>query len=175
MSRRTGPPGRETAVAASTERRSWYGYGSITRIEKSRFGRLLNDATRIYAEVALFGLPILLYIMDAPAAGWFDAKATGLVALVTMTVVGTLIRTGTIRPLATQTDGWVTLTPWLLVLRAVYFNVALVIAIFGGVAVGTFLGSWPGGLLWAGAVSTVAMLAFPRCGQTWLQWVRAQH
>jgi hypothetical protein len=92
MSRREGPPGRETAAARSNVRRVWYGYGQLGRAEKSGFGLFLHDTVRIYAEVSVLSLPVLLAIMAAPAPGALDAEATGLVAWLTMTVAGTLGR-----------------------------------------------------------------------------------
>lgn len=172
MNRRDGPPGRETAAAHSRMRRIWYGYGSLARDEKSRFGLFLNDLSRLYAEVSLFALPTLLFIMDYPAAGWFDAKATGILAWMTMTLVGTLIRIGWIRPLASETRGWVTLDPWLIVLRLGYFNLAVATATFGGLFVATVVGWSSAGLLWSGGVAAVSMLSFPALAEAWLTWVR---
>lgn len=80
---RRGTPGRESAAARSTERQIWYGYGQLTRAEKSRFGVFLHDTTRLFAEVSVFSLPVLLFVMEYPATGWFDAKATGIVAWLT--------------------------------------------------------------------------------------------
>jgi hypothetical protein len=91
---RRGTPGRESAAARSTERQIWYGYGQLTRAEKSRFGVFLHDTTRLFAEVSVFSLPVLLFVMEYPATGWFDAKATGIVAWLTAVIVGTLVRGG---------------------------------------------------------------------------------
>ncbi|SNR23284.1 hypothetical protein [Halorubrum vacuolatum] len=148
MSRRRGPPGRETAAAESNERRSWYGYGHLTRTEKSGVGIFLHDATRIFSEVTVFSLPVLLFVMDYPAGGWFDAKATGLLAWTVAILAGTLIRGGWVRPAGTETRGWVSLSPVLLMFRVPYFNAVFGVAIFGGL--------WVGGLL-QGAVSSSAI------------------
>lgn len=172
MRHRDDPTGRETTLANSTRRRIWYGYGSTGRAEKTAFGRLLNDATRIAAEVAIFGLPTLLYIMYLPPDGWFDAKATGLIALLTMTLVGSLIRIGTVRPLGSREYGWVTLVPWLLVLRVGYLNLGLATAVLGGPVVASATGSVAVGVGWTVAVSTLAISAFPRTAEVWLSLVR---
>jgi hypothetical protein len=176
MSRREGPPGRETAAARSNVRRIWYGYGQLGRAEKNRLGLFLHDTVRIYAEVSVLSLPVLFAIMAVPATGRLDAKATGLVAWLTMTFAGTLIRGGWVRPLATPALGWVRLSPALLVLRVGYFNLALAVAAFGGVAVagavpavvtGPAVG--PGlALAWAGSVAVVSTFAFPRVAGEWL-------
>ncbi|XVH33347.1 hypothetical protein ACNS7O_15205 (plasmid) [Haloferacaceae archaeon DSL9] len=103
--------------------------------------------------------------MDYPAAGWYDAKATGLIAWMTMTVVGTLIRVGWVRPLATPTRGWVTLQPSLLLLRVGYFNVVLATATFGGLAI-IDIGWWPpSGLFLASGAGALGILAFPRIAE----------
>jgi len=176
MSRREGPPGRETATARSNVRRIWYGYGQLGRTEKSGFGLFLHDIVRIYAEVSILSLPVLFAIMAAPAPGQLDAKATGLVAWLTMTLVGTLVRGGWVRPLGTPTPGWVRLSPSLLVLRVGYFNAALAVAAFGGLSVAAAVAGFAAGslaaplaaLAWAGTAAAVSMLAFPRVSGEWL-------
>ena len=164
MERRRGPPGRETDAASSTDRRIWYGYGTLGRAEKDPFGMFLQDIIRVFGEISVFALPSLLAVMFVETGTWYDAKATGLVAWILMATVGALIRGGWIRPLATDVRGWVTLSPWLLVLRFVYFNAAFSTATFGGVAVGAAV--WgPASLLWAGSVAVLSILLFPRIGE----------
>jgi len=177
---RRGTPGRESAAARSTERQIWYGYGQLTRTEKSRFGVFLHDTTRLFSEISVFSLPVLLFVMEYPATGWFDAKATGIVAWLTAVVVGTLVRGGFVRPLGTSTPGWVTLSPSLLLARVPYFNVGLALAIFGGLRVEqTIPGLAPmsgavgvvAGLAWAAGVATLLSLCFPRFAERWLSVV----
>ncbi|QSG04147.1 hypothetical protein [Natranaeroarchaeum sulfidigenes] len=165
MKRQRGPPGRETTAAESTERRIWYGYGTLGRAEKDPLGMFLQDVIRIYGEVTVISLPILLLVHILPAGVWYDATGAALVAWILMTLVGTLIRGGWVQPLATDTPGWVTLSPWLLVLRVLYFNVTFVVAAFGGVFLGAALGWTPVSVLWAGAVAILSMLFFPRTGE----------
>ena len=167
---RTEPPGRETGVAESSRRRVFYGYGSSTTVEKSGFGRFLDDVVRVYAEVSVFALPVLLYIMDYPAGGWFDVKATGLLAWSTMTLVGALIRGGWIQPLWTDVLGWVRLTPWLVVLRVGYLPVVFAGAVFGGYWVAGVAGV-AAGSVWAVVVAAGGMLAFPHIAEQWLSWL----
>jgi len=170
VTRRRGPPGRETAAAESNERRSWYGYGHLTRTEKDGYGLFLHDATRIFTEVTVFSLPVLLFVMDYPASGWFDAKATGLLAWAVAIIVGTLIRGGWVRPWGSETLGWVSLSPSLLALRVPYFNAVLALAIFGGLQVGTLLTTVgasstvmvAGGLSVAAVTPLIGFLVFPR-------------
>lgn len=163
-------PGRETNVANSCRRRVFYGYGSSARVRKNGFGRFLDDTVRVYAEVSVFALPVLLYIMDYPAGGWFDAKATGLLAWSAMTLVGALIRGGWIQPPGTETPGWVRLTPWLLALRVGYLPVILALAVFGGLWAAGPAGVVAGSA-WAVAVAAVGVLLFPRVSELWLAWV----
>lgn len=176
MSRRQGPPGRETAAALSRDRWIWYGYGTLGRAEKDGAGVFLHDTVRIYAEVSVFSLPVLFWIMSVPPAGWLDAKATGLVAWMTMTLVGTLIRGGWVRPIATPALGWVRLSPSLLLLRLGYFNLTLALATFGGLAAAAVVeGVLPATLWipviavsWAAGVAAVSVLAFPWTADEWL-------
>lgn len=177
---RRGTPGRESAAARSTERRIWYGYGQLARAEKSRFGVFLHDATRLFAEISIVSLPVLLVVMETPAVGWFDAKATGLVAWIAAVLAATLVRGGFVRPLATPTLGWVTLSPPLLLARVPYFNAGLAVAIFGGLrAERSLVGVDPAsggigvavGLAWAAGVATLLSLCFPRFAERWLSIV----
>jgi hypothetical protein len=94
MDRRPRYPGRETAAAESRNRRTWYGYGKIARVEKSRFGVFLHDVTRIYGEISVLSLPALLVIFHYPKTTFVDVTAMALVAWMTMVLVGTLIRGG---------------------------------------------------------------------------------
>lgn len=167
MSRREGPPGRETAAARSRKRRIWYGYGSLARGEKNGLGLFLHDTTRVFAEVSVLSLPCLFLIMGTPPSGVFDAKATGLLAWLTMTLIGTFIRGGWIRPLASPSLGWVRLAPSLLVLRLGYFNIVMLLAAFGGLAVGSPPGGPLLGLAWAGSVAVLGTLVFPRVAEEW--------
>ncbi|WP_123624614.1 hypothetical protein [Halorubrum sp. CSM-61] len=177
---RRGTPGRESAAARSRERRIWYGYGQLTRAEKSRFGVFLHDTTRLFAEISVFSLPVLLLVIEHPATGRFDAKATGLVAWIAAVVAATLVRGGFVRPLATPTPGWVTLSPSLLLLRIPYFNGGLALAIFGGLWVERSIAvlapasggiGVAAGLAWAAGVATLASLSFPGIADRWLSTV----
>lgn len=166
MSRREGPPGRETAAARSRERLVWYGYGSLRRATKDGPGLFLHDTLRVFAEVSVLSLPCLLLIEATPPPGPFDAKATGLLAWLTMTFVGTLVRGGWIRPIVTTAPGWVRLSPPLLLLRIGYFNAVMLLAAFGGLAAGTSVVGTPLiGLTAAGLVAVLGTLAFPRVAE----------
>lgn len=178
MSRRR-VPGRETDAAESNTRRTWYGYGQLAQAEKRGVGLFLHDTPRVFAEISVVSLPVLLFVMEYPADGWFDAKATALVAWTTAVVVGTLVRIGAVHPIATPTPGWVTLSPRLVALRVPYFNAALALAIFGGLAMeGAITGVGAGGTVgvgagigWAATVSAGAVLAFPRVADEWVSVV----
>jgi len=158
---------RETAAAESGERLTWYGYGQVTRVEKTGLGVFLHDITRIYGEISVISLPALFVIWLYPTTRFVDVTAMALVAWLMMVLTGTLIRGGSVPPLATTTLGWVTLTPTLLVLRFGYFNLGLLGASFGGLAVATVAGS-AAGLLLAGGSATALILVFPRVAELWL-------
>lgn len=176
MSRR-GAPGRESEAAQSTERRIWYGYGQLGRAEKTRFGVFLHDITRVFSEISILSLPVLLAVMEHPPTGWFDAKATGLIAWLTAVLVGTLVRGGFVRPLLTPALGWVTLSPSLLLARVPYFNGGLALAIFGGLWVkqsasgAATLSGGAGiaaGIAWTVGIAALLSLLFPWFAERWL-------
>ncbi len=163
-----GPPGRETAAARTNVRRGWYGYGNLARFEKSGTGMFLTDVVRVYGEVSIISLPALLLVWVYPQTTFFDVTAMALVAWMAMTLVGTLVRGGWVRPLATAFPGWVTLAPTLLVLRFLYFNLAILMAAFGGLALAAATGRPAVGLLFATLVAVGTTLLFPRSADEWL-------
>ena len=167
-SRRRGPRGRETAAAESGTRQIWYGYGHLSRREKDGYGVFLHDVVRIYGEVSVISLPVLLFVWAYPTTAFLDVTAMATVAWLTMTLVGTLVRGGWIQPLATDTPGWVTLAPTLLGLRLGYFNLTFAVSSFGGLALADVTGVGPLGLLWSIGVAALAMLLFPRVAEEWL-------
>ena len=167
-SRRRGPRGRETAAALSGTRRVWYGYGNLSRAEKNGYGVFLHDLVRIYGEVSIIGLPLLLFVWAYPTTAFLDVTAMATVAWLTMTLAGTLIRGGWVQPLATEVPGWVTLAPPLLLLRLGYFNLIFAVSAFGGLGFAAVTGSGPLGLAWSFGIAALAILLFPRAAEGWL-------
>lgn len=159
-------PGRQTRPAYSATRRTWYGYGRLAHVEKSAFGRVLHDCPHVFGDVSLPALPVLFAVMAAPGRGVYDATAACLVGWMTMVAVGTTIRGGWIRPLGTETLGWVALAPSLIALRVVYYNGSLAVAVFGGLALADAVGYAPLSLIVAFAVAVASTLAFPRLGES---------
>ncbi|WP_265111829.1 hypothetical protein [Halosolutus halophilus] len=174
MNRDRSNPARQTEPAYSTTRRTWYGYGSLATVEKSGFGRFLHDCSTVFGDVSIPSLPVLFALVAAPGTGPYDATAAGLVAWTSMVVVGTAIRGGWIAPLATDTLGWVSITPSLLVLRVVYYNFVLAVAVFGGVAVANAAGIAPLSLVVAAVVAIGSALTFPRLAESFYDAVRGR-
>lgn len=159
-------PGRKTRPAYSRRRRVWYGYGKQASDEKSRFGLLLHDAPYLFTEVSVLGLPALGYVFVVDFAGDVGITGTTFVVWLTMTALATAIHTGLVRPLATGTLGWVSISPTLVALRLVYYNLVLVVAAYGSVALAALVGYPSASLGIAAAVGAAAMLAFPRIGES---------
>lgn len=158
-------PGRNTRPAYTRRRRIWYGYGQQTEVEKSEFGCFLHDLPHVFADVFLPSIPVLLYVLvtaDSGSVGVIDAM---FVAWMTMTVVATAIRVGWIDPLATDTLGWVSISPWLVGLRIGYYNLTLVIAAYGGVFLAASVAYPPAVIGIAAVVALTATMAFPRLGE----------
>lgn len=154
-------PGRETRAANSRIRRTWYGYGKQTSAEKNAFGVFLHDLTYVFGEISIFGLPALFAIALAPWTATFGPRAAGLVAWTAMVGVAAGIRGGSIAPIATDALGWVSLSPWLAVVRIAYYNLVLFVAAFGGSGLATLVGVPPLSVAVALAIAIVATLAFP--------------
>lgn len=159
-------PGRKTRPAYASSRRSWYGWGSTGSGEKSAFGQFLHDAPYVFAEIAVLALPTLVWISATVVDGGFGVSGSAFAAWATMTLVVTAIHTGLVRPLATDTLGWVSITPPLVGLRFAYYNLALLAASYGSVALAALVGYSPAAFPSAVGVSALAMLAFPRLAET---------
>ncbi|NGM69409.1 hypothetical protein G6M89_10380 [Natronolimnobius sp. AArcel1] len=165
-------PGRQTGPATSTTRRTWYGYGKLSRTEKSGFGRFLHDCSSIFGDISMPALPMLLVVLLNPDPSGFGPVGAAIVTWATLILVGTLIRGGWIKPFATDTLGWVSITPVLVLVRIVYFNSAIALAVFGSTSLAAALGIEPLVLVFAALISAVAALAFPRVGESVYRRVR---
>ncbi|WP_435073263.1 hypothetical protein [Halorubrum sp. HHNYT27] len=165
---RRGPPGRETSAATSTYRNEFLAIGNRAGSEKDRLGALLTDFGRIAGEVGILTLPVMLYLPFAvgqpPAL--FE---TWLAGLTTAVVVATLIRNGRIASLPfTDAPGWARLFPTLILLRLLYFNGALLAAVYSGGAVVVATGVAVAGVAWSVLVSGAATLLFPAAVDRWM-------
>ncbi|USZ69916.1 hypothetical protein NGM10_16055 (plasmid) [Halorussus salilacus] len=163
--RRAERPGRQIEAAESRRRRSWDGNSLGAVSEKDPLGLLLDDAAYVFADVSVFSIPILYTVMMTSPARWYGTKTSALVAWAAMVGVGTLIRGGWVRPLGTDVRGWVSLTPWLVLFRVVYFNAALAAAAYGGEAA-VQLGSPAGSLATGAVVGAVSVGVFPRLAES---------
>ena len=165
---------RQTRPATSRRRQSWSGWGEGSVAEKDGVGVFLDDVTYVFADVSVFGLPLLAVVLVSGGNEWVGLKTAALVAWLTMVAVGTLIRGGWVTPLATDAPGWVAVTPWLVVLRVGYYNAALALAAYGGRALGVSVASSVAGSLWpslatvgvALLVGALATALFPRIAES---------
>lgn len=165
---REGPPGRETRAATSTYRSEFLGIGNRAGSEKDRLGALLADFGRIVGEVGALTLPVMLFLPFA-VGGPLGRFETWLAGLTTMIAVATLIRNGRIASLPfTDAPGWARLFPTLLVLRLLYFNGTLLVAIYGGSVVVGLTGLVAAGAAWALLVAGGATLLFPGAVDAWM-------
>jgi hypothetical protein len=99
-------------------------------------------------------------------AGEVGITGTTFVAWMTMTAVATAIHTGSVRPLATRMRGWVSISPVLVGLRVVYYNLVLLVAVFGSTTLAALTGYPFVAVGFAAVVGAVAMLAFPRLAES---------
>ena len=159
-------PGRKTAPAYTRRRRIWYGMGKTGSDEKSAFGRFLHDVPYVYAEISVVSLPALWYVLLTVRNGGFGVMGSALVVWTAMTLVATVIHMGSIRPLATGTLGWVSLSPSLVGLRLVYYNLAVLVGSYGSVALAALIGYPPLSLGTAAVVGILSMITFPRLAET---------
>lgn len=165
-----GPPGREPGPATTRVRRSWYGHGTLARVEKGPVNTFLHDVTYTFADVSMFGLPALFVVLLSASDAGFGAVSTTMVAWVTVAVVAAAIRGGWITPLATDTPGWVSMTWTLAGLRLLYYNVTILVAAYGSVALATALERPAASLGIAFVIATLATVAFPRLAESVSRW-----
>lgn len=137
---RNDHPCRATRPARSRRRRGWFGHGKTNAKEKGNFGRFLDDVVYAFADVSVPLVPFLWFVMVSIPNLFFGVKASALVAWTTMVVEVALIRGGWLSPLGTETPGWVSLTPSLLLLRLIYFNTLLAVVAYGGGSVAKTMG-----------------------------------
>lgn len=167
-------PGRDTKPAYSAERRTWYGHGTLTRAEKPPVRRYLHDVTYVFSELSVLGLPAIVLAFLFPDTSAYGVSAATLVAWLTMTAVAAGIRGGWIPPLATDVRGWLSLAPSLILLRVVYYNVVFLVVGFGSPALAQALEVPPVALALAAAASVLAVMIFPRLGESFYRWLTAE-
>ncbi|WP_331234041.1 hypothetical protein [Natronorarus salvus] len=107
-------------------------------------------------------MPVLAYVGTTDSVEGIGVTHPTFYRLLTMTVAATLIRGWWIGPLVTQTLGWVSLRPSLIALRVLYYNLALVVAVYGGLAVDADFGVETVSVGIAVIAGTVSILLFPR-------------
>lgn len=155
------PPGRETEAARSPDRRTWYGYGQLTRAEKRGAGRYLHDLTYTFADISVFGLPAVFFVFLATGEGAFGAGTVTLVVWLTMVATAAAIRGGWVTPLATSVPGWVSITPALVAVRICYYNAVIAATVAGSLLAADAVGSSPSAIAFAVALAVLATMAFP--------------
>lgn len=138
--------------------------------EKDGVGVLLDDVGYAFAEVSVFSIPVLYYVMVTEAAAWYGVKTGALVGWLAMVGVAAVVRGGWVTPPATDAPGWVSLTPWLVALRVPYYNGALALAAYGASEVAS-LGSPLASVGLALAVGALATALFPRVAETFYRAV----
>jgi len=159
-------PGRDTRPAYSDKRRTWYGFGTLTRAKKSPFGQYLHDIMYVFSELSVLGLPAIMLAFMYPDPSAYGVTSAVLITWLTMTTVGAGIRGGWVPPLGTEIRGWVSLAPSLIVLRLLYYNAVIAILSFGSPWLAEFLSFEPLTIVFAFVGSLLAVLVFPRLGES---------
>jgi len=134
MSRRRS---RDVRSATSDRRLTWYGWGKIARVPKTGFGQFLHDLARMYGDVSFSALPFLFLVWLSGEMSLFGFTTATIGVWFSLVFVGTLIRGGWIRPVLSDTPGWVAVAPSMIALRLVYYNVAMAISVFAAVTIGS--------------------------------------
>ena len=155
-------PTRDTSAAETRIRRSWHGLGHLSRTEKTRFGAILHDTSTIVGTICFVTMPVLYAVLISTDVRVFGVTGAAVLSIVTISSVGIAIRGGIVHPPGTDTPGWLSYNPWLVLLRIVYYNIVLAVAIFGSVIVADSVGLPVVSLIIAFSVSLAAGLILPR-------------
>lgn len=155
--------GRNTKAAQSRKRQTWAaGAGGVTTVEKDGFGLWIDDIVYAFTEISVTSLPILYIVLTTAGIEFFGAKSAAMIAWMTMVVVAGTIRGGWVTPLATDVPGWVSITPALVMLRLVYYNLVLGVTTYAGGMIGTTLALPLVSIVFAIFVAGLATGIFPR-------------
>jgi hypothetical protein len=167
------PPGRDTRPANSTSRSDWYGHGTAVTVEKSAFGRFIDDVVFVFADISFTSLPFFLYLLSSPNAVASGSKPATLVVWLSMVLVGAAVRGGWITPPGTSVKGWISLSPWLLLLRLLYYNSVLVVAFFGSRVLSTSLDSQLATVGFGLVLGALAIAVLPRIAEVYAGRIRS--
>ena len=132
----SGPSGRTPRPAETNTRRSFTGHGTLTTVEKDGLGLLIDDTVYAFADISVPCIPLLYVIMVTTTVEFGGIKSAAMIGWLTMVLGTALIRGGWIQPLFTDIPGWVSLSPLLIGLRFLYFNLALAVIAYGGDSLG---------------------------------------
>lgn len=157
-------PTRETRAAETQIRRGWHGLGHLSRTEKNWFGCLLHDLSTVTATIGFSSVFVLYAVILTPETSAFGVIGTTVVSLLTLIAVGVAVRGGWIHPPLTETPGWLSMTPWLVLFRILYYNGVLLLTVFGTVVVADAVGTPVLALVLAFVGSLLAGLLVPTLG-----------
>lgn len=168
----TQPPGRNTKPAQSRKRRSWAaGDGSITTVEKDGFGVWIDDIVYAFADISVPSIPILYIVLTTAGIEFFGVKNAAMIVWMTMVVGAGTIRGGWVTPLATDVRGWVSITPSLILLRLLYYNIVIALATYGGGTVGTTLSLPLVSIAFAFITGVIGVGIFPRVAEEYCRYL----
>lgn len=143
-------------------RRTFHGLGKSTAVEKNVYGRFLDDTVYAFAEVSILSLPALWWVLLFVSVNeHFGVKNATLLAWLTMVLGIALFRGRLLSPPKTDTDGWVGLSPSLVIFRIFYYNIALVGVGYVAGLIGADLGSAIGSIVIAIGLAAITIAMFP--------------
>ena len=130
-------------------------------MEKEGVGLFIDDTVYAFADVSVPSIPMLWAVMVTSPVEYGGVKGAAFVGWMMMVLGVALVRGGWVAPPFTEVPGWVSLTPTLIALRFLYFNVALAIAAYGGGFLDAALRAPFVHVGWSSLVGVVAVGLFP--------------
>ena len=152
-------------------RRTLSGLGSTTSVEKNVYGRFLDDTFSGIGEITIGSLPALWWVLLLAPNQYFGVKNATIIAVAVMVLAVALFRGRLLSPPGTDADGWVSLTPSLILFRVLYYNVALIVTGYTAGFVGTDVGSPIGSAVIAIGLAAGAIAAFPWTTEQFENWL----
>lgn len=140
-------------------------------MEKDAFGAWLDDIGYAFGEVSVLSLPLLLYVVYTGNPRYFGVTYAAFLAWMTMVVCVGTIRGGWVSPVATDVRGWVSLKPSLVLLRLLYYNIALAVATYASPQIGVLVNWPPITTLVAILIAAVAIGIFPRLADEYYRYL----
>ena len=168
----SSPPKAVDDPETRSDRRWTWGLNGPQMTEKNVYGRFLDDVVTAFAAVSIPGLPGLWFLLyQNQPFGITDLKLAALTTWVVMVLGVAALRGGLLPTPGVGYDGWVDVTPSLLLFRIPYYSATIVVGGFLAGFVGSASGQPVLSVVVALFVASASLVAFPRVTERFKNWL----